>query len=314
MMKTLDLIVPCYNEEAVLPLFYETVRKTVSSLPGYRATLIFVDDGSTDGTLRALKSFAARDASVRYLSFSRNFGKESAMLAGLRASQSDLVAFLDADLQHDPALLGPMLEALEEGYDVAAAKRTDRAGENKLKSKLSDAFYRAANRITEVEIDPGAQDFRVMKRKVADAILSLSEHRRFTKGMFAFVGFKTKWFPHENAERAAGDTKWNYKKLLSYAADGIFAYSDLPLRLPLYGGLSLLAGSVLFALVLLIVRLCGVHVPGTLGVLFAVLFLAALILLCVGVFGEYLARVYGEAKGRPHYIVSESNLPSARKP
>ena len=313
MMKTLDLIVPCYNEDAVLPQFYETVKRTLQTLPGYRATLIFVDDGSADGTLGLLKQFALRDSAVRYLSFSRNFGKEAAMLAGLRASKGELVAILDADLQHSPALLGPMLAAIEEGYDVAAAKRTDRAGEGKLKSRLSDAFYRAANRISEVEIDPGAQDFRVMKRKVADAILSLSEHRRFTKGMFAFVGFKTKWFPHENAARAAGDTKWNYKKLLSYAADGIFAYTDLPLKLPLYGGLGLLALSVLFALVLLIVRLCGVLVPGSLGVLFAVLFLAGWILLTIGVFGEYLARVYGESKNRPHYIVSESNLPEERR-
>ena len=313
MMKTLDLIVPCYNEEAVLPLFYDTVRQTLQTLYGYRTTLIFVDDGSTDGTLRLLKAFASKDGAVRYLSFSRNFGKESAMLAGLRASQGELVAILDADLQHSPALLGPMLEAIEEGYDVAAAKRTDRTGEGKLKSRLSDAFYRAANRISEVEIDPGAQDFRVMKRKVVDAILSLSEHRRFTKGIFAFVGFKTKWFPHENAARAAGDTKWNYKKLLSYAADGIFAYSDLPLKLPLYGGLALLVLSVLFALVLLIVRLCGVLVPGTLGVLFAVLFLAGWIFLSIGILGAYLARVYGESKNRPHYIVSETNLPEGQK-
>ena len=152
-----------------------------------------------------------------------------------------------------------------------------------------------------------------MKRKVVDAILSLSEHRRFTKGIFAFVGFKTKWFPHENAARAAGDTKWNYKKLLSYAADGIFAYSDLPLKLPLYGGLALLVLSVLFALVLLIVRLCGVLVPGTLGVLFAVLFLAGWIFLSIGILGAYLARVYGESKNRPHYIVSETNLPEGQK-
>ena len=313
MMKTLDLIVPCYNEEAVLPLFYETVRQTLQTLSGYRTTLIFVDDGSSDGTLRLLRDFAAKDSAVRYLSFSRNFGKEAAMLAGLRASTGDLVGILDADLQHSPALLPPMLEAIEEGYDVAAAKRTDRAGEGKLKSRLSDAFYHAANRITEIEIDPGAQDFRVMKRKVADAILSLSEHRRFTKGLFAFVGFKTKWFPHENAARAAGKTKWNFKKLFAYALDGICSYSDLPLKLPLYGGAALLVLSVLFALALLIARLCGAAVPGLLGILFAVLFLAAWIQLSVGVLGVYLARVYGESKNRPHYIVSESNLPQGKK-
>ena len=171
-MKTLDLIIPCYNEEAVLPLFYEAVRKTLAALPDCRATLLFVDDGSTDGTLQVLKAFAARNGAVRYLSFSRNFGKEAAMLAGLRASGGDLVAIMDADLQHSPALLLPMLQAIEEGYDVAAAKRTDRTGETRLKSRLSDAFYHAANKITQVEIDPGAQDFRLMTRPVVNAVLS----------------------------------------------------------------------------------------------------------------------------------------------
>ena len=178
-MKTLDLIVPCYNEEAALPLFYETVTKTLQTMSGYAVTLIFVDDGSSDRTLALLQDLARRDSRVKYLSFSRNFGKESAMLAGLRASTAELVGILDADLQHSPALLPQMLAALEEDYDVAAAKRVDRAGETKLKSRLSDAFYRIANRMTEVEIDPGAQDFRVMKRVVADALLSLGEHRRF---------------------------------------------------------------------------------------------------------------------------------------
>ncbi|MBQ4207309.1 MAG: glycosyltransferase family 2 protein, partial [Clostridia bacterium] len=291
-MKTLDLIVPCYNEEAALPLFYETVTKTLQTMFGYAVTLIFVDDGSSDRTLALLQDLARRDSRVKYLSFSRNFGKESAMLAGLRASTAELVGILDADLQHSPALLPQMLAALEEGYDVAAAKRVDRAGETKLKSRLSDAFYRIANRMTEVEIDPGAQDFRVMKRVVADALLSLGEHRRFTKGMFSFVGFRTKWFPHENTARAAGETKWNFKKLFSYALDGIVAYSDLPLKLPFFGGGALCCCAVLYALIALVVRLCGKVVSPLHAVLIVLLLLGGLILCAVGILGVYLSRIY----------------------
>ena len=312
-MKTLDLIIPCYNEAAVLPLFYETVRKALFSLPGYRATLIFVDDGSTDGTLQTLKAFAAKDSAVRYLSFSRNFGKESAMLAGLRASKGELVGILDADLQHSPALLGPMLEAIEEGYDVAAAKRTDRTGETKLKSRLSDAFYRVANRMSQVEIEPGAQDFRVMTRQVADAVLSLSEHRRFTKGIFSFVGFRTKWFAHENASRAAGETKWTFRKLWAYALDGVLGFSDLPLRLPVYGGAGLFAAAVVYALVLLIVRLCGTVPSSVHAVLSVLLLLGGVLLFALGVLGAYLARIYTEVKARPDYILKETNLSDAKK-
>lgn len=307
-MKTLDLIVPCYNEEAALPLFYETVTETLRTLSGYQTTLIFVDDGSSDRTLETLKRFARSDSRVTYLSFSRNFGKESAMLAGLRASTADIVGFLDADLQHSPSLLPDMLQSLEDGYDVAAAKRVDRAGETKLKSRLSDAFYQIANRMTDVEIDPGAQDFRVMKRVVADALLSLGEHRRFTKGLFSFVGFRTKWFPHENAVRAAGETKWNFKKLFVYACDGILAFSDLPLKLPLYLGGGLCAGAGLYALIALIIFLCGKAVSPVHAVLIVMLFLCGLILFAVGVLGLYLARIYTETKGRPVYIVKETNL------
>ncbi len=307
-MKTLDLIVPCYNEQAVLPLFYEAVQKTLQTLPDYQTTLIFVDDGSSDQTLETLQRFAAQDSRVRYLSFSRNFGKESAMLAGLRASTAALVGILDADLQHSPALLPEMLRAIEEGYDVAAAKRVDRTGETKLKSRLSDAFYKVANRMTDVEIDPGAQDFRVMKRVVVDALLSLGEHRRFTKGLFSFVGFRTKWFPHENTARAAGEAKWNFKKLFAYACDGILAFSDLPLRLPLYAGGALCGGALLYALIVLIVRLCGKGVSSVHAVLIVLLLLGGAILCAIGLLGAYLARVYTQVKDRPDYIIRESNL------
>ena len=308
-MKTLDLIIPCYNEAQVLPLLMQALQEVRTALEGYDCRLIFVDDGSSDATLDVLKGFAAADSAVRYLSFSRNFGKEAAMLAGLRAAKADYIGILDADLQHSPALLPEMLRALEEGYDVAAAMRTDRSGENKLVSRLSNAFYKLSNRVSDVQIDPGAQDFRVMRRCVADAILSLPEHRRFTKGIFAFVGFRTKWFPHENAARAAGETKWSFAKLVRYAFDGILAFSDRLLLLPLFFGALCCGGSLLALLVQLILHLftkCTVHAVHP---LVAVAFLlTGLLLLSLGVLGVYLSRVLTEVRGRPQYIIRESNL------
>ena len=308
-MKTLEMIVPCFNESDVLDLFYKEVTPVMQSLDGYDYRFIFVNDGSRDDTLKIIKALAEKDERVKYISFSRNFGKEAAMLSGLRYSSAEYVGILDADLQHSPALIPEMLEALEEGYDVAAAKRSDRKGESGLKSFLSDSFYKVANKMTEVEIDNGAQDFRIMKRKVVEAMLSMTEHNRFTKGIFSWVGFKTKWFPHENRERAAGNTKWNIKKLLKYAIDGILSYCNSPLRLPIYlGGLSGAAGLIYF-IVFLILRygvskpLSGLHV-----VLAALLVIGGIIMACLGIIGEYLARIYEEVKGRPVFIVDETNI------
>ena len=308
-MKTLDLIIPCYNEAQVLPLLMQALQEVRAALNSYDCRLIFVDDGSSDATLDVLKGFAAADRAVRYLSFSRNFGKEAAMLAGLRAAKADYIGILDADLQHSPALLPEMLHALDEGYDVAAAKRTDRSGENKLVSRLSNAFYKLSNRVSDVQIDPGAQDFRVMRRCVADAILSLPEHRRFTKGIFAFVGFRTKWFPHENAARAAGETKWSLAKLVRYALDGILAFSDRLLLLPLFFGALCCGGSLIALLVQLILQLCTPVTVHAVHPLVAVAFLlTGLLLLSLGVLGVYLSRVLTEVRGRPQYIIRESNL------
>ena len=308
-MKTLEMIVPCFNESDVLELFYNEVTPIMQSLDGYDYSFIFVNDGSRDDTLKIIKSLAGKDPKVKYISFSRNFGKEAAMLSGLRYSSADYVGILDADLQHSPALIPEMLKALEEGYDVAAAKRSDRKGESGLKSFLSDSFYKVANKMTEVEIDNGAQDFRIMKRKVVEAMLSMTEHNRFTKGIFSWVGFKTKWFAHENRERAAGSTKWNIKKLLKYAIDGILSYCDSPLRLPIYlGGLSAFAGLVYFIVFLILHyglswTLSGLHV-----VLAVLLVIGGMIMPCLGIIGEYLARIYEEVKGRPVFIVDETNI------
>lgn len=308
-MKTLQMIVPCFNESDVLEMFYEKVTPVMQSLDGYDYSFIFVNDGSRDNTISIIKGLAEKDERVKYISFSRNFGKEAAMLAGLRYSTADFVGILDADLQHSPELIPEMLEALEEGYDVAAAKRSNRDGESGFKSFLSDSFYKVANRLTEVELDSGAQDFRIMKRKVAEAMLSMTEHNRFTKGIFSWVGFKTKWFAHANVERAAGETKWNIKKLFKYAIDGILSYCDSPLRIPIYLGGLLSAGGAVYALVFLILRIIFAEGPSGLhGVLAAVIFVGGLVLFCLGIIGEYLSRIYAEVKGRPAFIVDESNI------
>lgn len=309
-MKTLELIVPCYNEGDVLYMFYNEVTPVVTALSDFDYRYIFVNDGSNDKTLAVLKELSAKDSRVKYVSFSRNFGKEAAMLAGLRYSSADYVGIIDADLQHSPELIPEMLKAvIDEGYDVAAAKRSDRKGEGKLKSFLSDTFYKVSNALTEVEIDSGAQDFRIMKRKVVDAILSMTEYDRFTKGIFSFVGFKTKWFAHENRERVAGETKWNMKKLLKYALDGILSYSNAPLKLPTFIGIILCAFGLLEGFILFLIGCSSKHPMFTQHTTSCLLLIVGgLILFCLGVIGEYIARIYNEVKGRPVYIVNESNF------
>lgn len=309
-MKKLTLIVPCYNEEDVLNAFYDEITKVASQCKEYEFEFLFVNDGSRDDTQNIIESFAKKDDRVRFVSFSRNFGKEAAMLAGLENSNGDYVGFIDADLQHSPDLIPDMLKAVdEEGYDVAACRRVDRKGEKKFKSMLSGAFYKVVNKISETYIDDGAQDYRIMNRNVVDAILSMQENIRFTKGIFSWVGFSTKWFPHENRERAAGDTKWSITKLFKYAMDGIIGYTSSPLRIPLYLGIIFIVLSALYA-VAVIVKLCvsGYVFSLTLtAALFALLFIGGLILLSIGIVGEYLARVYTEVKNRPKYLIAKTN-------
>ena len=309
-MKTVNLIIPCYNEAEVLPLMYREVKRVAQGCADYAFTLTFVNDGSADDTLKIIKSFAETDGQVRYISFSRNFGKEAAMLAGMRYADADYIGIIDADLQHSPDLIPEMLRAVdEEDYDVAAACRSDREGESKFKSFLSRNFYNVINRISEIEINENAQDFRIMKRKVVDAIVSMPETVRFSKGIFTWVGFRVKWLPHENRARAAGETKWSIRKLAKYAIDGILGFTSSPLRLPLYLGLvSLFAAVILFLYGF--IRLCVASLwAGAVYVMLlaAVLFLGGLILCSLGLIGEYLARVYTESKGRPVYIISETN-------
>lgn len=311
MMKTLTLIVPCYNEEDVLHLFYDETSKMIAGISEeYLADILFVDDGSRDKTLKIIKELALSDPSVKYISFSRNFGKEAAMLAGMEYSvRSDYTCILDADLQHSPDLIPKMLAYVDKGgFDVAAARREDRAGEAKFKSFLSESFYKVINKISDTQISDSAQDFRVMRSDVVKAILSMPENIRFSKGIFSWVGFNVKWIPHENRERAAGQTKWSITKLMKYAFDGILGFTSAPLKLSfvfcvLFALLG--AGELVYALIRNIVNndyICSVPL-----ILAAVFLTGAALLLCIGILGEYLARTYTEVKSRPKYIIAQTN-------
>lgn len=309
-MKKLSVIVPCYNEEAVLSAFYEEITKVAHCCNNYEFEFLFVNDGSRDGTQGIIESFSKKDNRVKYISFSRNFGKEAGMLAGLEHCTGDFACFIDADLQHSPELIPEMLKAVdEEGYDVAACRRVDRKGEQKFKSMLSGTFYKVVNKISETYIDDGAQDYRVMNRNVIDSILSMRENIRFTKGIFSWVGFNVKWFPHENRERAAGDTKWSVTKLFKYAMDGIIGYTSSPLRIPLYLGILLIILSGIYTICVIVqYAIIGyVFLLTMKATLFAILFVGGLILISLGIAGEYLARIYTEVKDRPKYLIAKTN-------
>ncbi len=308
-MKHIDMIVPCFNEQDVLELFYSEVQRLQQNCVKYSFRFIFVDDGSSDNTLSIVKKFAETDDKIKFISFSRNFGKEAAMLAGLRAADGDYIGIIDADLQHSPDLIIPMAEALDEGYDVSAAQRVDREGESKIKSAFSKMFYGVMDKLSDVKINQGAQDFRLMKKKVVDAILSMPESIRFSKGIFSWVGFNVKYFNHENRERAAGKSKFSLFKLLKYAFDGIVGFSTSLLRLSLFvGAISSIAG-IIYALYFIVRTLVhGPDVAGYPSIFTAILIIGGLILICLGIIGEYLARVYIEVKHRPVYIVNETNI------
>lgn len=308
-MTSVDIIVPCYNEEEVVETFYRVTDGVVASMTGYQFTYIFVDDGSSDATLSKLYGLAKAHPNVRYLSFSRNFGKESAMYAGLKNSSGDLVIIMDADLQHPPAMIPAMMKGIEEGYDCSAARRTSRQGESRIRSAFSSLFYKISNRMSDVKMPQAAVDFRIMTRQMVDSILELSEVERFSKGIFAWVGYKTKWYPYENVERTLGTTKWSFRGLFKYAVDGITSFSIAPLRLVSGMGFLISCVAFIYIIITLIQTLIfGIDVPGYVTTLCAVLFLGGIIELSIGILGEYIAHIYMEAKDRPIYIIKESNL------
>ncbi|MBR1472470.1 MAG: glycosyltransferase family 2 protein [Lachnospiraceae bacterium] len=310
--KTVELIVPSYNEEACVELFYEAVRSLFSEqLKAYDFRLIYVDDGSSDGTLQKVKHIAAAapEGQVHYISFSRNLGKEAAIYAGLEHSAGDFVAVMDADLQHPPALLIDMLHAIEEeGYDSCGARREDRKGEGAVKRIFSAAYYHIVNQMTTVELTPGSTDFRLMSRQMVNEVLKLTERERFTKGIFSWVGFKTKWIPYHNVERAAGRSKWSIRGLIHYAASGLLSFAKAPLRFAIWIGFF----ALLFAFVdfiLLVVQGCryGMLPEAVQVAVLLLLLFGGLTVLLLGLVGEYLARILAETKQRPLYIMKESN-------
>ena len=302
----LSLVVPCYNEEACVASFYAEGLKP--SLP-CDLEFVFVDDGSTDGTLPAIRALAKKDTRVRYVSFSRNFGKEAALLAGLRKTSGDLVATMDVDLQDPPSLLPEMLKGiLDEGYDCVATRRVTRAGEPLIRSWFARRFYWLMRHFSDVELVDGARDYRLMTRQVVNAILSMPEVNRFTKGIYQWVGFKTKWLAFENIERTAGETKWSFWKLFRYSLEGIMAFSTLPLQLASFLGLLFCAvGFLALLFVFLRALIAGDPVSGWPSLVCIVIFFGGLQLFVSGILGSYLAKTYLETKRRPMYLVQEEN-------
>ena len=307
-MKKISIIIPCYNEQEAVPLFYTESMRVLKEL-NYEYELIFFNYGSKDQTLAAIKDLCAADPHVVYLSFSRNFGKESAMLAGFHAASGDFVTIMDADLQDPPSLLPQMLKILEEGeYDSVATRRFSRDGEPMIRSWFARKFYQLINRISDADIVDGARDFRLMKKEMVRAILSMNEYNRFSKGIFGWIGFRTYWLSYQNVERAAGTTKWNFWKLFKYAIDGIINFSQTPLSIASWFGISMTFFSFAALMVIIIRRLVfGDPVVGWASTVCIMIFIGGLQLFCLGIIGQYIAKIYMEAKHRPHYIISESN-------
>ena len=314
MKKSMTLIVPCYNEEASLPIFYEAVCDVARTLERCDVTLLLINDGSKDRTLSIMRELAEKDSRVRYISFSRNFGKEAAMYAGFCNAKGDYVAVMDADMQDPPSLLPQMLEILEtQEYDSVATRRVTREGEPPIRSFFARMFYRIINRISDADIVDGARDFRLMKREMVDAIVAMCEYNRFSKGIFGWIGFRTKWLPYKNVERVAGETKWNFWGLFKYSIDGIVNFSQAPLSIASLMGLLLTIASFC-AIVFIVVRrlVFGDPVAGWASTACIILFMGGLQLLCMGIMGQYLAKTYLEVKHRPHYIIAETNEESAK--
>lgn len=308
----LSVIVPCYNEEAALPYFFPEIRKAADGMSAAHDLcfeLVCIDDGSKDGTLELLREFTAEDHRARYISFSRNFGKEAAIYAGLQHAKGDYIVLMDADLQHPPAMLEGMYQAIHsEGYDIAAARRISRKGEPPIRSFFARCFYKLINKISKAEFVDGASDFRMLSRRAVDALLELGEYNRFSKGIFGWIGFRTKWIPYENVERVAGETNWSFWKLLVYSLEGIIAFSTTPLAIAsLIGILFCLVALVWMVAIVVKTLVWGDPVAGCPTLACLLLLIGGSIQLSLGIIGQYLAKTYLETKQRPIYIVGESS-------
>lgn len=308
-MKKITVIVPCFNEQDALPIYYKEMCKVMHKMPEVEIEMLFVDDGSTDRTLSVMKDLNSLDEKCKYLSFSRNFGKEAAIYAGLKNATGDYVAIMDVDLQDPPELLPQMYQILEEGeYDNVATKRSTRKGEPVIRSFLSETFYKCINKISKTEIVSGARDYRLMNRRMVDAVLEMSEYNRFSKGIFEWVGFRTKWLEFENVERSAGETKWSIRKLFTYSLEGIMGFSVAPLSFASVIGLLFCVLSFLMVIVIVVRTLVwGDPVAGWPSLVCIVFMVGGVQLLCTGIVGQYLAKTYLETKHRPIYILKDSS-------
>lgn len=306
-MEKISVVVPCFNEEEALPLFYIEIIKVADSLKQLDFEFIFVNDGSKDNTIQIMKKLNEQDPRVHYVSFSRNFGKEAAIYAGLKKSMGDYVVLMDVDLQDPPGLIGTMYENIKnEGYDCVATRRVNREGEPKIRSFFAKCFYKLMNQISSTEFVDGARDYRMMKRQMVDAVLEMSEYNRFSKGIFSWVGFRVKWLEYVNEQRVAGETKWSFWKLFLYSFDGIIAFSTIPLTIASYIGI--LFCLVAFTLIIFIIvrtLIWGDVTTGWPSLICIISLIGGLQMLCIGVLGHYLSRTYLETKKRPIYIVKE---------
>ena len=305
-MNLLSVVVPCYNEEESLEFFLDEIQKTLAD---YNYEVIFINDGSEDSTLEKIRNLANSNPNVKYISFSRNFGKESAIYAGLVNATGNLICLIDADLQHPPYLIPEMLDAISEGYDVAAAKRVSKKGEPFFKTLGSRFFYRLFNSISSMKLIPGATDYRVMTRQVTDAVLQLSEYNRFSKGIFQWIGFETKWIEYENVERVAGETTWSVWQLFMYSIEAITSFTTLPLTISIYLGFIISVLAFIYLLIIIIKYLLySDPVQGFATIMCTILLLGGIQLISIGILGKYLKNTYNETKNRPIFIVKETNI------
>ncbi len=310
-MKKISIIVPCYNEEQAIPFFYNEINK-ISKEMKTNFEFIFVNDGSKDKTISVIKEYAKKDKRVKYIHFSRNFGKEAAMFAGLELSTGDYVAIMDADLQDPPSLLPEMLSILEDkdtDYDCVGTRRVTRKGEPPIRSFFARMFYRIINKMSKIEMVDGARDYRLMTRQMVDSILELKEYNRYSKGLFSFVGFNTKWLEYENIERVAGETKWSFWKLFIYALEGIIAFSTTPLAISSIAGIIFcLIAFILIIFIIIKTIVYGDPTSGWPSLVCIIFFVSGIQLFCLGIMGQYLSKTYLETKKRPIYIIKETNI------
>ncbi len=305
----ISLVIPCYNEEEALPALYEELKRVSADMSDYEFEMLFIDDGSKDKTLSVLQDFAKEDERVKYIAFSRNFGKEAAMYAGFCNSSGDYTAVMDADMQDPPSLLPEMVKILEEGeYDSVATRRTTRKGEPKIRSFFAKMFYKIMNKVSDANVVDGARDFRLMKREMVEAIVNMCESNRFSKGIFGWVGFKTYWMSYENVERVAGKTKWSFWGLFKYSLDGITNFSSTPLKISSFMGI-LFTFISLIMMIFVFVRALIYQDPvqGWPSLVCIILFIGGIQLFCIGIIGQYISKMYIETKKRPHYIIAKTN-------